>query len=402
MFRVMIVEDDPSTGALLVRLVKRVSAQSSVVLVADAPAALDHWKNLGADLVLLDLVLPGISGMEVLKQIRRADKGTICIMISGQADRDAILAARLLRVDDFIAKPFDAGQMMARLAQIIPDATGAGPAPAEPEALHDFVERQLGHDDLGLPIDPDLVEAVTRIRIQDREEQGRLLRRCQVDPAIVLRALGLANTGHYNRGGDVIATFEGALRQIGIDGLVNVTLEQSLHPGSHLTAEPLADLRQTYLRESMSLLGLVSKLRQHVDFDAGACRTAALLYHAAELSLLELVQAWADGGGWLDASACTAILDGFGARANERLLSQWGLPNVIRERIAAVGTPPSGVVKKECLVMRIAGLLHQGGQDAELPRLMARLGLGGGILGPDQHLGIATLERAEPPTRVIR
>ena len=398
----MIVEDDPSTGALLLRLVKRVAPRASVVLLADAQGALDHWKAAGADLVLLDWILPGISGIAVLEQIRRSEQKTTCIMISGQADRDAILAARALRIDDYIVKPFDVKQVMARLAQIIPAATQTGIAAGDLEPLADYIEHQLEQQDPGLPIDPALVDAVSHIRELDHEQRIRLLRRCQIAPALVLRTLSLANSGQYNRGLEVITSFESAVRRIGMDGLVNVAAEQSLHPGSHLTADALARLHQSYLRESMSLVGIVSKLRQNVEFDAPACRTAAVLHHLGQLSLLTLMQDWTRLERALDETTCCAILDGFGQRASEQLLIRWGIPNVIRERIGALVTRPTGIVRKETVVMRIAGLLHQGDQEQELPRLMARLGLSSGVLGIHAGPDPVALDEPEPPERMVR
>lgn len=108
MIRVMIVEDDPATGLLLRKLVKRVWPQAVITLDIDPVAALERWQQFGADLVLLDWELPGLSGLDILKAIRRSEAKTICAMITSHSDRGEILAARSHRIDAYIVKPFDA------------------------------------------------------------------------------------------------------------------------------------------------------------------------------------------------------------------------------------------------------------------------------------------------------
>ncbi len=375
MIRVMVVEDDASTSALLAQLVKRLWPGASVVLESDAPSALEELKTMGADLVLLDWGLPGVSGIEVLKQIRRSRRKTVCVMISGHAERDVILAARTHQVDAFIVKPFSAKQVMARLSGIMALPKAASQPETNFESIEDFIDFQLKQGTLGLPIDPVLVTAIEGIRELDAGEKARLLRQCQFHPALVFRLLSLANSGRYIQDMEMVDTFEGAMHQVELDGFINLAVEMSLYPGSNLQQDFLKTRRLRFQRECLSLAEIITKLAADVAFDLNAARTACMLYRVGELSLLQLMQSWIDMGHELDESVCASVLKAHSARAGNRIKVQWNIPNTIRGRIGAAYLLPMGTVKIDSIVMRIAGLLFMGENSRELSRLLARIGL---------------------------
>lgn len=379
MIRVMIVEDDPATGALLRQLSKRIWPQAVVTLETDPVLALDHWREHGADLILLDWDLPGMSGLEILKTIRRSGIKTACVMITSHSDREQILAARAFHVDAYIVKPFDAKQIMERLSRII-DTDVESNVPRESfETLNAFIENRLEKNLLGLPIAPEIVDRVARIREMEAPERIQLLRECQLEPALLFRMLNLANSSRYIDGMGVVETFEGAIRKIGLDAFINLVVEVSLHPGSHIKDDCLARKRFEIRRGAMSRVGILVKLRQHLEFNLDSCRTACILHCVAELSLLQLMQAWIDVGHAIDETTRDSVLEDYAQRASEQLQTQWTIPNTIRERIDALDRLPTGTVRKEPIIMRIVALLHAGDPRHELPRLMARFGLGGKI-----------------------
>jgi len=304
----------------------------------------------------------------------------VCVMITGHSDRDEILTARAHHVDAYITKPFDAKQVMARLSQIMALPNEPSQLVVTIDSIEDFIKLHLTQGALGPPIDHELVTSIMQIRTLDAEERINILRQCQIDSALLFRMVSLANSSHYSRGIDLVETFEGAIRRIGLDGFINLAVELSLHAGSQLKQDFLMDKRMAYQREAMSLVGIVSKLREHVEFDVAACRSACHLARLGELSLLQLMQAWIDDGHTLDEANCTALLYKESPRVGDQIKTQWSLPNTIRERVGAVDHLPAGTVRKEPVVMRIAGLLHAGDPHQELPRLLARFGLAGSKL----------------------
>ncbi|MCK7575142.1 MAG: response regulator [Chromatiales bacterium] len=378
--RVLILEDEPSMAALLEQLVKHLWPRAVVDLESDAPSALDRWQRAGADLALLDWELPGMSGIEVLKQIKKSGSRTLCVMVSGHADRASILAAGAQHVDAFIVKPFDIDEVKARLLQVMAASTpepttDAAAIMASFASLDEFVAFHLTHGLPGLPIEPEFVQAIKGIRQLDIEGMRPLLQRCQRDPALVLRVLSLANGHGYAHGPEPLETFESALKRIGLNGLVNLAVELSLLPGSALKDDWLRAGYQELQRDSLALAEIVKHLGEVVEFDVEAARTACLLHRVGELALLQVMQAWIDLGQTLDETQGARILTRDGVRAGNRIKSQWTIPGSVRARVDAVRLLPEGTVRKEQVLMRIAGLIHSGDSDQELLRLLARLGL---------------------------
>lgn len=378
--RVLILEDEPSMAALLEQLVKHLWPRAVVDLEADALSALDRWQRSGADLALLDWELPGMSGIEVLKQIKKSGDKTLCVMVSGHADRASILAAGAQHVDAFIVKPFDIDEVKARLLQVMAASTpepttDAAAVMASFASLDEFVTFHLTHGLPGLPIEPEFVQAIKGIRRLDIEDMRPLLQHCRRDPALVLRVLSLANGHGYAHGPEPLETFEAALKRIGLNGLVNLAVELSLLPGSALKHDWLRTKYQEFQHDSLALAEIITHLGADVEFDVEAARTACLLYRVGELALLQVMQTWIDLGQTLDETQGARILTRDGVRAGNQIKSQWTIPGSVRARVDAARLLPEGTVRKEQILMRIAVLIHSGDSDQELQRLLARLGL---------------------------
>ncbi len=378
--RVLILEDEPSMGALLEQMIKHLWPRAEVCLESDALSALAQWRTGGADLALLDWELPGMSGIEVLKRIKKASGKTVCVMVSGHADRESILVASAHHVDGFIVKPFEIDAVMTRLSQIMATAGQTPPADAveisgDFASIDDFLAFNLTQGTLGLPIDPEFVTAIKGIRHLNTEDMRRLAQRCQRDPALVFRVLSLANSHGYTRGMETLETFDDALRRIGLNGLINLAVEMSLLPGSTVKRDFLRAKYLEFQNDCLSLAEIVTALGADVEFKIEVMRSACLLYRVGELSLLQVMQAWLDLGHALDDTQCTVILIRDGARAGNQIKSQWHLPNTIRARIGAAYLLPAGTTWKEQVLMRIAGLVHMGDPNQDLPRLLARIGL---------------------------
>jgi hypothetical protein len=82
-----------------------------------------------------------------------------------------------------------------------------------------------------------------------------------------------------------------------------------------------------------------------------------------------------DLGNAIDDSLCASILKAHSSPAGNQIKTQWNIPNTIRGRIGAAYLLPTGTVRIDSIVMRIAGLLLMGDPHQQLPRLLARVGL---------------------------
>ena len=114
--RILIVEDEPQLRGLLRLYLER--AGYSVADAGDGPTALGAFAADGADLVVLDLMLPGMPGEAVLEALRQEADVPILITSAKRSDAERISGLRL-GADDYLAKPFNPHELTARVAEIL-------------------------------------------------------------------------------------------------------------------------------------------------------------------------------------------------------------------------------------------------------------------------------------------
>jgi DNA-binding response OmpR family regulator len=114
---ILIVEDDPQVQKILTRLFH--SDGYSVEVCADGRSAMDAFRKGSPIAVILDLVLPELSGKEVCRQIRRESSSPAVIVVSGRTDEfDKVLLLEL-GADDYVTKPFSTIELLARVKAAI-------------------------------------------------------------------------------------------------------------------------------------------------------------------------------------------------------------------------------------------------------------------------------------------
>jgi len=116
MNKILIVDDDENICELLTLYLEKEGYL--VVCSNDGIDALETYKEENPDLIILDIMLPGIDGKEVCKQIKRKDDVPI-LMLSAKAETfDKVLCLEL-GADDYVVKPFEAKELIARVKAII-------------------------------------------------------------------------------------------------------------------------------------------------------------------------------------------------------------------------------------------------------------------------------------------
>jgi DNA-binding response OmpR family regulator len=111
--RILFVEDDPEIGSLVRDALREVDY--AVVWVQDGQEGLDHFLEDDFDLVLLDLRLPGLGGLEVCRQVREVDRFIPIVMLTAKAEKRDVVRGLELGADDYITKPFSVEELLARL-----------------------------------------------------------------------------------------------------------------------------------------------------------------------------------------------------------------------------------------------------------------------------------------------
>jgi two-component system response regulator RegX3 len=116
MTRVLIVEDEPDLADPLAYLLRREGYE--VEIAEDGPTALTAFRERGADIVLLDLMLPGMPGTEVCRQIRINSAVPIIMLTAKDSEVDIVVGLEL-GADDYVTKPYSSRELLARIRAVL-------------------------------------------------------------------------------------------------------------------------------------------------------------------------------------------------------------------------------------------------------------------------------------------
>jgi len=114
--RVLVVEDEESYSDPLAYLLRK---EGFDVVIADTgPRALDEFDRTGADIVLLDLMLPGLSGTEVCRELRRRSSVPVIMVTAKDSEVDKVVGLEL-GADDYVTKPYSPRELVARVRAVL-------------------------------------------------------------------------------------------------------------------------------------------------------------------------------------------------------------------------------------------------------------------------------------------
>ena len=114
---ILVIEDDAHIAE---GLKLNLSLQGyEVVSAADGPSGLQKWKQIRPDLIVLDIMLPGIDGLSVLKAIRLEDDRLPVLILSAKAASDDVVRGLSYGVDDYLAKPFNLEEFLLRVERLL-------------------------------------------------------------------------------------------------------------------------------------------------------------------------------------------------------------------------------------------------------------------------------------------
>ena len=116
MSRILIVEDEESFSDPLSYLLRKEGYQ--VAVAATGPDGLAEFDSNGADLVLLDLMLPGLSGIEVCRTLRTRSSVPIIMLTAKDTEIDKVLGLEM-GADDYVTKPYSARELLARVRAVL-------------------------------------------------------------------------------------------------------------------------------------------------------------------------------------------------------------------------------------------------------------------------------------------
>ncbi len=116
MTSILIVEDERSLSEPLAFLLEREGYTTAVA--EDGPTAVELFERDGADLILLDLMLPGFSGTEVCRRIRATSSVPIIMLTAKDSEVDIVVGLEL-GADDYVTKPYSSRELLARIRAVL-------------------------------------------------------------------------------------------------------------------------------------------------------------------------------------------------------------------------------------------------------------------------------------------
>jgi two-component system response regulator RegX3 len=178
MTRVLVVEDEESFSDALSYMLRREGFDA--VVARTGPEALEEFDRSGADIVLLDLMLPGLPGTEVCRALRAKSSVPIIMLTAKDGEIDKVVGLEL-GADDYVTKPYSARELVARIRAVLRRRGDGESPPAEAVlaagAVRMDVDRHVvavDGEEIALPLKEfDLLELLMR-------NTGRVLTRMQL------------------------------------------------------------------------------------------------------------------------------------------------------------------------------------------------------------------------------
>jgi two-component system alkaline phosphatase synthesis response regulator PhoP len=179
MTKILVVDDEPSIVKLVTAYLK--PEGYDVLTAADGPSGLKSARAFKPDVVILDIMLPGMDGLEVLQQIRRESQAYVILLTARTEEADKVIGLSV-GADDYMTKPFSPRELTARIKaalrrlQLSPTPAGDTGTLAFRHLRLDAGARKVSVDDLPVEltaIEFDLLKALA-------ENRGRVLSREQL------------------------------------------------------------------------------------------------------------------------------------------------------------------------------------------------------------------------------
>lgn len=177
MTRILVVEDEVSFSDPLSYLLRKEGYE--VAVAETGPEALEDFDRAGADLVLLDLMLPGLSGTEVCRALRQRSNVPVIMLTAKDSEIDKVVGLEI-GADDYVTKPYSSRELLARIKAVLrrlSEPEDLVPATIEAGPVRMDVERHIvtvGGSTTQLPLKEfELLEMLLR-------NTGRVLTRMQL------------------------------------------------------------------------------------------------------------------------------------------------------------------------------------------------------------------------------
>jgi HD-like signal output (HDOD) protein len=343
MKRILFVDDNPVLLELYGILLETESDRWETVVAPDGQTAMELLGRSTFDVVVSDMQMPGMSGIELLTEVRRLHPQTSRIIVSGFADQ-AVAADSLNCTHLFIPKPFDAMLLKATLARI----------GSLDGYLKDDKLRGLAGKMRALPSFPTLyLEIIREIESPLASIEG-IAKIVAQDPGITAKILQVVNSAAFGMPEPVTSTVE-AVQQLGMSTVRSLVLSAQVYSSfnSARLKNFSADALWTHLMKCGDLARTIMRRERASFVESEDAFTAGMMH---DLGMLMLADSLPDEfqkalalAGQKKIPLPAAELEIFGATHTglaAYLFGLWGLPAAIVEAVAFHHTPEKSDLKK--------------------------------------------------------
>ncbi|QAY90522.1 response regulator [Pseudomonas sp. ACM7] len=384
--RVLIAEADPWARDLLKQVLLNVRCDARLDLCADGQEALHLLAENPYDLVIVDWELPGVDGLNVLRNVRQRKRNPPLpfILMSCRNDSASVREVLPLAPAAYLTKPLNMESLTLRLQDLLLNAgeevSCEVPSLAPGITLSAYLERRRESAD-GAPLMTDVQLAVKRSLNPNGLDLTVLHDEIRTDPQVTAVLIAAANSAAQHHGA-AVQTLSQALHHLGTGQSMNLILGLALKRSARLSDPFLADYAERYWELSLRTAEYGRTLARLLDLDQERCYCAGMLHRLGDLALLRCLQEWKQAGGELDEwEEVGEALAEFGAAYGSALRTRWRLPLELRELIAAVYQFGGGVYSREALVMNMAAQLarlteHEGIEELAKSRTARLLKIG--------------------------
>lgn len=369
---VLILEDDIAVAELLNTVVFSLYAEVSVTIVGGLAEAQRAWRSTVYDLLICGWSFPDGKGLDLVKQVRERAPDLPVFMISGQTDRQRVLAAAHHHVTGFISKPVDVEMIRARLREALPGSSDHKTNFENFDVrLHDAVERPLR-----LPFVLDPSDCLALIERQGDLSVSDLATHWQNQPALTARLLDVANSSSFRRSGQPCYLLREAIQTLGVPMSLNQALALALDLTHTLTDSRLQVQAKELSMISQAVARTAWGLARQIGEQPARAYTAGLLHRLGELAVLGVAQQHLSAGSPLSDEELADGLQNWAAAFGNTLKAQWALPLALRDLIGATHRLLRGPEPRGRLMMRAAALVaqEQSGSE-ECGRLLRLIGI---------------------------